>query len=160
MTEYWWSSRQTFLLTSHWRSFVPSQKEIKWDTEVSAMFCCLSYIYCGFVNGGLVKHSRHDQAQIFFIIAHSNSNVIQLDASKDLLVTAGSDKIIKIWTNIDGQMLCQISQTGTATDIKIASLLCVFSSKIINFPMFMFFLKIIYFLKQPECSSSPNHQGC
>ena len=123
LIEYWRSSRQTFLLTSHWRSFVPSQKEIKWDTEVSAMFCCLSYVYCGFINGGLVKYSRHDQTQIFFIIAHPNSSVIQLDATEDLLATAGSDKVIKVWSNNDGQLLCQIFQAGPCTDIKILNLM-------------------------------------
>ena len=116
---YWRSERLVSRLESHWKTFVPSQREVRWDREVSAMACDTRLLLVGFNGGGLVRYSRHDYRQDYFIIAHANSTVVRLGYNCRHLVTAGADRLVKVWSLARGDSVCQLYHPGSVQDLKV-----------------------------------------
>ena len=116
---YWRSARLVSRLESHWRTFVPSQREVRWDREVSAMASDLRLLVVGFTGGGLVRYNRNDFSQDYFVIAHPNSTVVRLGFNTHHLVTAGADRLVKVWSLDSGAHLSHLLHSGSVQDMKV-----------------------------------------
>ena len=115
---YWRSARLVSRLEAHWRLFVPSQREVRWDREVSAMASDLRLLVVGFTGGGLVRYNRNNYSQDYFIIAHPNSTVVRLGFNTLHLVTAGADRLVKVWSLVGGAPVSHLLHSGSVQDMK------------------------------------------
>ena len=97
LTQLWQSDRFTRRVENHWKQFVPSQREIRWDKEASASHIDNSTIVCGFSDGGLVKYCRHTYQRSFYKIAHPGFPVTAVGFDKQYVVSGSKDKLVKFW---------------------------------------------------------------
>ena len=77
----------------------------------------------------MIKYSYHDFEKMFSIMAHPDNEVLKIavetrdsDYTCDgerMMVTVGSDKMVKLWTGDTGRFLCQHLYPGSVFDIKI-----------------------------------------
>ena len=121
LTQLWESERLARKVENHWKQFVPSQREIRWDKEASSSYTDKNNIVCGFSDGGLVKYCRHSYQRSFYKIAHPNYPVTAVGFDERYVVSGSKDKLVKFWDFHSGDFRGETFHQGLVERVKVVA---------------------------------------